>query len=532
MGSILSVYIENEIARVCEMTGNNKSVTVKNVFEVAMPDKSVEDGMIMDVEDAASALYAAFRNNNIKRGKIAFVISSRKIANKEIVIPYMKNVNKVEEVINANIDEYFPMNNLNDYIIKYTILDVFETAEGKFYSILVMAFQKEMVEGYYQLANMLKMPVETVEYYGNSIYQLLMKQLNQGTVLALQMDRNNTYVSIMNGKTQLFKRSVPYGRDTIIRNLAEFKRIDEEEAEEIITDPRKLDMELTPDEYMEIIRDFTSSVTRVVEFHTSRNPKTVIEMVKVMGSGIDLIGFTEILNRELGVDVTFIKELAGVKINKKNSAALNYEKIVDYLPNIGAIIAPLDLKVEEEKAAGKNKGAWFYILLFLAILANAGVAAFFVWQYQTLTQQRDKLKDTVASMQTAQATYETYTEALSEYKLVKEYYDSTKNNSELLYQLIVDLEEVMPESVGITNLSVENGNVSVTGVAGGKDMLAKFIIELKKLPYVTAVHVENENDTYDEFGRSTAVFNMTFALMEQETEEADAENNAEGGTGE
>ena len=134
---------------------------------------------------------------------------------------------------------------------------------------------------------------------------------------------------------------------------------------------------------------------------------------------------------------------------------------------------------------------------------------------------------------------------------MKEYYDSTKNNSELLYQLIVDLEEVMPESVGITNLSVENGSVSITGVAGGKDMLAKFIIELKKLPYVTAVHVENENDTYDDFGRSTAVFNMTFELMqpemkstEQPEQNADAtensgdaaqsedENKAEGGTGE
>ncbi len=522
MGNILSVYIENEIARVCVMSGNNKSVTVKNVFEVAMPDRAVDDGMIVDVEAAASALYAAFRSNNVKRGKIAFVISSRKIANKEVVIPYLKNMNKVEEVINANIDEYFPMNNLEDYIIKHTILDVFENAEGKHYSILMMAFQKEMVESYYQLAAMLKMPVETVEYYGNAIYQLLVKQMNQGTVLALQMDRNNTYVSIMNGKTQLFKRSVPYGRDTIVRNLAEFKRIDEEEAEEIITDPRKLDMELTPDEYMEVIHDFISAVTRVAEFHTSRNPKTVIEMVKVMGSGIDLIGFTEILNRELGVEVSYIKELAGVKINKKNSAALNYEKIVDYLPNIGAIIDPLNLKVEEEKTSG-NKGTWFYVLVFLAILANAGVAGFFVWQYQNLLQQRDRLKESVTSMQRAEVTYEAYTEALSEYKLMKEYYDSTQNNSELLYQLLVDLEQVMPESVGITNFSIEDGSVSITGVAGGKDMLAKFIIELKKLPYVQAVHVENESDTYDDFGRSTAVFNMVFELVIQE-------NDTEGGS--
>lgn len=518
MGKILSVYVENEGMRVCEVAKSGGNMVVKNAFDVPMPSGTVEDGMINDVEDAAKTLYAALKNNKIKRGKIAFVISSKRIANKEIVIPYMKNQKKIDEIIKANVDDYFPMNNLDDYIFRYNILDTFENAEGKHYSILVMAFQKQMVEVYYQLASMMKMPVVTVDYYGNSIYQLLKKQLNQGTVLAIHMDRNASEVSIMRGKAQVFKRSIPYGRNTVIRNLSELKGMTEEEAEETLEDPRKLDLELTPDEYSEVIRDFSSSVTRVAEFHTSRNPGTTIELVKLMGTGINLIGFPQVLGRELGIEVTVIKELAGVKIARKNPAGLNFEKIVDYLPNIGALIQPLDLKVEEEK---KKSGSYtiFYVLIAAAVLANLSVAGFMLWQLDILKQEKARLEQSIAAVQDSEAVYDMYNRVKADYQVLADYYDNTKNNNEMLYQMVLDLEQVMPESVGITNFTAENGEVSITGTSGGKDALAKFIIELKKIPYISNVRVENIADTYDSFDNSTSTFNMVFRLNLQETEE-------------
>lgn len=530
MGRILSVYVENEGMRVCELNKSSNAVTVKNAFEVPLTTGTVEDGMIQDVEGAAKALYAALKNNRIKRGKIAFVISSKRIANKEIVLPYMKNQKKIEEIINANVEDYFPMNNLEDYIFRYTILDTFENAEGKHISVLVMAFQKQMVEGYYQLADMMKMPVITVDYYNNSLYQLLKKQLNQGTVLAIQMDRNVSNISIMRGKTQLFKRSIPYGRDTIIRNLAEFKGLTEEEAEDTLLDPRKVDMELTPDEYSEIIKDFSSSVTRVAEFHTSRNPGTTIELVKLMGTGIDLIGFPQVLGRELGIEVTLIKELAGVKIAKNNPAGLNYEKIVDYLPCIGALIQPLDLKVEEEK---KGTGSYtiFIILIVLATLSVGGSIGFLIWSASTLENEKKNLQARLNSFGTAEATYNEYLTAKQNYDVINNYYNSTKNPSEMTYQMILDLEQVMPESVGIIDISIKNGSVEMTGISDGKDALAKFVIELKKLPYVTDVRVEDILDTNAELGGKTSNFNMKWQLIfpAEETEGEIQTTGEEGG---
>lgn len=533
MGNILSVLIENSDMRICEIAKSGAAITVKNAFQVELPSGTVDDGVIVDVEAVAKVLYAALKNNNIKHGKIAFVITSRKIANKEVTLPYVKNEAKIEEMIKANIEDYFPMNNLEDYIIRHTVLETVENAEGKNNNILVTAVQKQMVEEYYRLASMLKMPVETVDYYNNSLYQLLRKQLTQGVVLAIQMDENATMVSIMRDKVQLFKRSIPYGKQTIIRNLAEFKSIDEEEAEAILSDPRKLDLELTPEEYSEVIRDFSSSVTRMAEFHTSRNPGTVIEQIRLMGTGINLIGFAEILGKELGLEVVTIKELNGVKVAKKNLHGLNYELLADYLPLLGALTQPLNLKAGEQKK-GTDWHRIAYLLIAVALLANAAMAGFFIWQYFIMKEVKANLETQIAAEEPAEAVYNAYNNAQSDYTQIKEYYDSTKNSNEMLYTMILDLEEVMPESVGITNLTAENGAVDITGVAGGKSALSKFVIELKKLSYVSNVRVENVADTYDEFGNSTSAFNLNLQLNfpEENSEEVTEEENAEQSTGE
>lgn len=520
MGNILSVLIENSDMRICEIAKSGAAITVKNAFQVELPSGTVDDGVIVDVEAVAKVLYAALKNNNIKRGKIAFVITSRKIANKEVTLPYVKNEAKIEEMIKANIEDYFPMNNLEDYIIRHMVLETVENAEGKNNNILVTAVQKQMVEEYYRLASMLKMPVETVDYYNNSLYQLLRKQLTQGVVLAIQMDENATMVSIMRDKVQLFKRSIPYGKQTIIRNLAEFKSIDEEEAEAILSDPRKLDLELTPEEYSEVIRDFSSSVTRMAEFHTSRNPGTVIEQIQLMGTGINLIGFTEILGKELGLEVVTIKELNGVKIAKKNLHGLNYELLADYLPLLGSMMQSLNLKAGEEK---KGAGSYtiFLILIIVSVLLVTVMSGLLIWQKVVFEKEKARLQTELDSYQTAEATYQEYLLAQQNYEVLNQYYETTENSTELLYQMILDLETVMPESVGIVDLNVKDGSVEITGISAGKDALAKFVIELKKIPYITDVRVDDIADTTTELGGKTSTFNMKWQLVLQD-EAADA----------
>ena len=153
-----------------------------------------------------------------------------------------------------------------------------------------------------------------------------------------------------------------------------------------------------------------------------------------------------------------------------------------------------------------------------------------IWQVGLLKEEKQNLEKKLEALAGAETTYFAYTDAKTEYEVVKAYYDGTKNPTEMFYQMILDFEQVMPESVGIVDISVKNGAVEMTGISDGKDSLAKFVIELKKLPYVTNVRVEDVLDMSNELGGVTSNFNMSWQLILPTEEAAEGgENTGEGG---
>lgn len=520
---LLSIYITNDTIKICEASKSGKNVKVKRVFQAQTPAGGVEDGLIVDIEGVAAAIYGVLRENKIRKGRLAFTITSRKIANKEVMLPYMRNQKKIMDIINANKEDYFPMNNIEDYICRYTVLDTIEVDGNKQYNISVTAIQKEIIASYTELGRVLKMPVEIIDYYGNSTYQLLRNQMDEeGITLAIQVDSNITYVNVMRGQAQLFRRSVPYGRETLISNLAQFKEITEEEAEVIFTDVQKLDEEVSVEDYAEIVRDMVSAITRVVEFHTSRNPDVIVEHSSLFGEGTNLIGLAEILAKELGVTITAQQQLKGVVVKKNNKFGVTHEVLTYYLPNIGALIQPLEFSVDEEKAGGSvNEYVPYIALVVAAAVAIMGISVFVFVRYNKLMQEKVFLEDQIAKLVMAEDIYTDFLKNKEYYETVEAYYAATKDDNEAMYELFTYIEQIAPTGLGITGMSSQNGEITMTGIAKGKEGIALFVHSLKEADFISEVRVQNINEVYDEFDSPTSTFNMTFHIHHiEETDES------------
>ncbi len=518
----ISIYITSDVIRMCEVEKSGANIFVNRVFETRTPDDSVEDGLIVDVEKVAVAIQRVLSDNQIKKAKIVFTVFSRKIANKEIELPYVSNTAKIEEMIASNVEDYFPMGNMSEYILRHTILDKVEVEDRKFYKISVVAVQKELVKSYYELGKSLKMPVATVDYQVNSLYNLMRRQAKQGISLILQMDNDVTHVNIMNGATQLFRRSIPFGSDTLIQALATDKGIEVSQAEEMFHDARALDKSLSLSEYTELIKDFSSAITRVVEFYTTKNPELMIEHAKLYGVGAELIGLGSVLGKELGVEIETILNLNCVQIKKKNVYGLLSSQLSAYLPNIGAMMHSLDLRIEDEENRKTGIGyGLFYALIGISAFVSVGLSGFTV--FQMIEQQKEVLYlvESIEKLKVAEDIYISYMNAKNYFDVVASFDDLTKNDNEALYSFVLNLEEIMPESVGIVSLNSKDGEISMSGMASGKEPIAMFVMELKKLPYVSNVRVKDIRDTYDEYSSANSVFNIEFQIhmMEEEMEE-------------
>ncbi len=509
----IAIYITSDVIRICEVEKSGSNLVVSRAFETRTPGNSVEDGLIIDVGRVAEAISSALSQNQIKKPKLIFTIYSRKIAPKEIELPYVSNVNRIGDMITSNLEDYFPMSNMQDYMIRWNILDTVMSEGRKLYRISVVAVQKELVESYYELGRELKMPVITVDYQINSLANLMKKQLKSGISLVLQIDNDVTHVTIADGQTQLFRRSIPHGSDTLIQSFAADNRLDEEEAEIILKDPRMMAENLTPEEYTELARDYSAAITRVVEFYTSKNPELLIEHAKMYGMGAQLPGLSEALERVLSIEIETMHQLNGIQLKKKNVQGLTLDDLAAYLPNIGAMISSLDFRIDEEKMRKTGIGyGLLFALMGITVLAMGGFCVYVYYEGWQLQQTVAVYEKQIDSLKQAEEIFLSYEEAQKYTEIIRDFSADTLNDNEFLYLLITNLEEVMPESVGITNLDSANGEIEISGKSGGKEPLALFILELKKLPYVSEIRLSTMSDTYDDAGRITTDFRMEFRI--------------------
>ena len=490
---LLSIYISSEVIRVVDATRKSATnITVNSVDEVSTPAGSFDDGYITDVLEIASAIRGKIIGKAGK-AKAIFTISSKKIASKEVVIPFVNGTKKINSVLNANSSEYFPMSTTGEFIFAYNVMETFQDDEGKKIRVNAVAAPKDLVEGYYEIADELKLSVYDIDYVGNSVQQLLKLQMSNNendTNLVLQIEKDATFVNIMAGKDIILQRSVPYGKNAVINSIMEIKKLTEKEAIELLRDKDRMDRSVTDEEYSEAVRYLISSIGRIVEYHRSRNPERIIDGIKVFGEGASIAGIDEVLRQELGAEVTRFNTLNGIKVSQKSY--LSADQALRFLACFGAVLNPIGLKIQSSKSKEASSAMLdkiLYGIIALAAVVMIGICAWYQIKFALKKADVDFKKQQISNLQIAEDIANKYEETLNAYNTVKSFTDTTHTNNVVLLQFMNDLEMILPTGTTINGLNANDGIVSFTVSSTSKEAVANFIIEMKKLDYVSSFNI-------------------------------------------
>ena len=494
---LLSIYIGNDVTRICELVKkSNTSIIVNNATEVSTPSGALDDGYITDVPSIAEAVRGCVFGRGFSAKNVIFTISSKKIASKEIVIPYVKGDKKISQILQANAAEYFPMSATNDFIFAHSVMENFQDDEGKKTRLTAVAAPRDMVESYYELADELRLSVESIDYVGNSVLQLLSLQMKEGsTELVLQIEKEATFVNIMSGKDVILQRSVPYGKNAVINSMMEIKKLSEKEAKVLLSNRKMIEEQVTEDEYAEAVRYLVSSIGRIVEYHRSRNPERIIDGIKVFGEGSAIEGIDEVLQAELGAEVSHFEQLNGVRVSGK--AYLTAETALHYLANFGAVLNPIGLTVTQAKSkesSSKLINTILFILLGVAVVVMGTITALKLVKYFGLRAEEKLIEEDIASMEDIEQIAQEYEKTVDAYKTIKNFSDGTVSDEEMVLQLILDLEKILPSDARVDKFVSEDGTVAFDVTGTTKDEVADLIVALKGLDYVDQVLLKDIKD--------------------------------------
>ena len=508
MARILSIRIGKKYVKICELQySSGNSVYVNRILKAKLPEGVVEDGFIMDFYAAEIFLRSILTENSMTATDVIFSISSSKIASKEVSTPIM-NKKRLVEMIDANASEYFPVY-LEDYILAHTVLDKGNPKKGlNTMRVLVLAAPKDLIDDYYKLAERLKLNVKSIDYAGNSAYQMIRRQIDSSVSLVIQIQEENTTVNILNDNILKLQRVVPYGKNLPLEALCNANGIDEDEATTLLETERYIHETFDGDPVTESIKHLFNNILRVVDYYNSRYVDEPIEKAYLVGESVSLLGIENLFANEFNFPVMEINKFHGVKLENENE--LLHRIVTKYVGCLGAGIASVDFMPKEtlEKIKNINSFRMLKIGVIGSLAAGVLFCAIPLTQIIFATAEQSNIQKKIDRIKDIEKVVDDYYDAHDIYYDAAAFKDMSDSNNDSLINFITELELTQPSDIAISNITVKNGQVSITGTTSVKPTIAKYITQLKGMSNVADVFVSTLSETKDENGVITTKFTL------------------------
>lgn len=516
-GKVLSIDITNESITIIELTASSKKQSyIHNVIIFETPEDSYEDGVLKEPEKIANAIREQLVARGISNRNAIFVLSSTKIVNREVMIPFVKE-NKIRGIINSNSQEYFPVN-IEDYVVSHSVLEtVTDEENNKQIRVLAVAAPAHMVKSYYELGALAGLNVVSLDYIGNAMFQLIKTQTVQNaTTMVIQLGSESTVLNIVQGEKLLLQRTVPYGTNSVVNVVMDEKGVDATTAMTLLQNDRLITVDYDDNETTGAFRYLVNNIGRVMDFYATKNPDKPIEEVYLTGDGALIRGIDGLFKIQLNVNTRIMDSLYNIKFDP--SIDMKVYNPVYLVTPIGAAFAPMNF-IPQDAAAAKKTGSGSLTPYVAAVVVAAVVAAagsfISIKDKNDATQRRDEVQEDINRISDIDQIIQDYDSARTTYNELQTMYLSTYQLNENARTFISELEENLPTDVVITGFSTSNAGVTLPCTSSSYEGMVDTVIQLKNISCVDNVNIPSYTKDVDETtGETTFTFSVSVTYVD------------------
>lgn len=535
MQRVLSIDIGVMTTKISELDYQKKHPKIYRSIMFDTPENTFDNGYIKNREAIADVYKEKLEEAGFKIKDVIFTISSNQILSREVVIPLVKD-KQIKAVVEAEAGEYFPRD-ISDHVVTYTVLE--KKPEEKKILILAFAAPSNLVKSYYGLADLLGLNIVAVDYAGNSSYQWLKRTATQDTDFVLQINEENSIITIMNDGVMVLQRTINYGTNTVAEAVIEsqmFQVDDLTAATELLQQDELLnpkfmmnidtgaDSQNPGDTYQmrllakqmitESVQLFISNLTRIIDYQVTRSNQTnyssSIKDITITGGGSLIKGIDMLISNELAIPVKKRPDL--ITVTTEGHQHVQQSKLCEFITCFGAAVAPLnfvpnDLEVKEQA----KDFVKLYLMLFLgAVLATVALVASGFINYQLKVAEQDQLNEDISSIQYIE-------QKRDEYMKIKAAYDSlvameitTHNNNDKMNDLLKELETNLPTGTIVRSFVSDGANLTMSVTVASKEIAGQLLLQLEKVPMLDMITTSGiSEEMNEETGEASVSFTVT-----------------------
>lgn len=533
---VVVVRIGAKTTHIVHMEYMTSNPTIYGCMRIPTPEGAYDDGMIRDVMEMGQLIKKACREKGIHTTDAIFTVESSKIANRETTIPFVAKT-KIKQNVMAKVPDLFPVDS-ERYVFSYVLqgkeyenTDIEQGELGsKVQDVHIFAAPSELVDSYYALADAAGLRIEAIEADGNSMFQMMRRQVKEGITMSVQVNQNSTLVNIIDGEKMYLQRVIPYGINVFTEVMTQeeaFETPNADQAYELLVKKKVLlssmNMEVPEDNFSMAKRSevtdnaeyLISNIVRVMEYYNSRYKEKPIQRIFCIGQGCSVAGLPELLTNELGVTVSTPSELDGVRFNHK--VAIN-STILQYVNCFGSVFCPVRFMPRALELKEANKGTLVgSVLIFVGLMLGSVIlAAFSFLQVYVATQDRDTIQAKVQALEPVESEYNRLMKVESNYKLKELLRSFVERNNNKFHKTMDTLTDMLPKSFRIESIQSDDDKVTISARSRDKlSSLSALRIQLNKISNIKNVKIDSITENKEQAtNRRVYTYTLTFEYVQ------------------
>lgn len=573
---VLGIEIGQNLTRVVEIDYKVKNPKIYNMFSFATPPDMISDEGVEVNSIFKAMLQSKLKECHISTNKAIFVLNSARIANREIEIPFVKD-NKIKDLLIANASDYFPVD-LTQYQLVHEVLDRYGEGDEKKIKLSVLAVPNELIRSYRLLAENCHLTLMGLDYTGNSIKQLMLREIPEEIKVTIKVDETLSILTIMEGDKIALQRVLNYGigegieaiqdselfgeylsyleamdvsrRRTLL--LPRFGQEETTEGEQAGPDGEIDSQKLAKlKEYVtDNLQMLVGSIARVLDYYTSRHTDKTIERIYLVGMGADFSGLSRLMSNELNQKVVPLQQFEGISLHKNIN--ISNVKMAEFFTCIGCALEPLPIYGGDKYGKGFGKGkkdetapdaegseseesmTGALVIMAVCIVGAIAMAAYGIFGNLMLKADNVTMQSNVDSLAYAQDTADEYNATKAKYDWITKLDNATVSENNNLVSFIKELEQKMPSQIKVISLAASETGLTLSIDVDKKAAVADIISQLRTFDSIEVYSVsEITEETDKETGKVIVNFTVecNYISALENTENAEGTNGTDSANG-
>lgn len=241
-----------------------------------------------------------------------------------------------------------------------------------------------------------------------------------------------------------------------------------------------------------------TSLLSLIEYYNNHKMGKPITTVYITGEGSYILNLESILQESLGIPTVLMRQAFCTMLGRTKPSVHRGNVESFYISCMGAGLSPVGMvpyEIMEEKERKEDTRRYRKILTGVLIFCLL-VFALCRINYVEARRQNNLIKSEIQGRLYAAEIHDKYIKNRSKYDYLIEIDRATRRHNENLLQLFTALEESIPKGAQINTMASDNEVLSLNVLAVDKKTAAKFIMQIRKLQYVSDIEVSEI--TYDE----------------------------------